>query len=87
MTLSTTETAKTNALEMFRMGNDYIQIGNLLRMTEAEVEKEVHRLRSDERLYSQSAEYREKRKEKVKEYKRAYMRRQREAMREARAQL
>ena len=38
-----------NALQLFRMGNDYLQIGAVLHMTEAEVEKEIHRLREEER--------------------------------------
>lgn len=87
MTLSTTETAKTNALEMFRMGNDYIQIAAYFKSSEAEVEKLIHLLRSRERIALQKADWQDKRKEERKAYMREYMRRQRAENRQARAQL
>lgn len=85
MTLSTTETAKTNALEMFRMGNDYIQIAAYFKSSEAEVEKLIHLLRSRERIALQKADWQDKRKEERKAYMREYMRRQRAENRQARA--
>lgn len=85
--LSTTEkTAKPNALEMFRMGNDYIQIAAYFKSSEAEVEKLIHLLRSRERIALQKADWQEKRKEERKAYMREYMRRQRAENRQARAQ-
>jgi hypothetical protein len=86
MTLSTTETAKPNALEMFRMGNDYIQIAAYFKSSEAEVEKLIHLLRSRERIALQKADWQDKRKEERKVYMREYMRRQRAENRQARAQ-
>ncbi len=37
-----------NALDLFRMGNDYIQIGLVLDISEAEVERLIHALRLEE---------------------------------------
>lgn len=85
MTLSTTETAKPNALEMLRMGNDYIQIAAYFKSSEAEVEKLIHLLRSRERIALQKADWQDKRKEERKVYMREYMRRQRAENRQARA--
>ncbi len=85
MTLSTTETAKPNALEMFRMGNDYIEIAAYFKSSEAEVEKLIHLLRSRERIALQKADWQDKRKEERKVYMREYMRRQRAENRQARA--
>lgn len=85
MTLSTTETAKMNALEMLRMGNDYIQIAAYFKSSEAEVEKLIHLLRSRERIALQKADWQDKRKEERKVYMREYMRRQRAENRQARA--
>jgi predicted transcriptional regulator len=38
-----------NALELFKRGNDYLAIAALLHISEAEVEREIHRLRNEER--------------------------------------
>lgn len=37
-----------NAIKLFRAGHDYIQIANLLRTTEAEIERIIHRQRNEE---------------------------------------
>lgn len=86
--ISTTEKTVTglNALQMFRMGNDYIQIAAYFKSSEAEVEKLIHLLRSRERIALQKADWQEKRKEERKAYMREYMRRQRAENRQARAQ-
>jgi hypothetical protein len=73
-----------NALEMFRMGNDYLQIAAHSRRTEAEVEKEIHLLRAKERLVKYKTEWAVRKAEARRVYMREYMRRQREAMREER---
>lgn len=38
----------SNALELFRDGFDYLQIASHLNTTEAEVERQIHRLRQEE---------------------------------------
>ena len=47
-----------NPLNLFRSGNDYIQIANVLKLTEAEVERIIHKLRADERTEKRRAESR-----------------------------
>ena len=47
-----------NALELFRMGKDYIQIAAFLGKTEAQVEIMIHSLREDERFRTYMREYR-----------------------------
>lgn len=74
-----------NALEMFRMGNDYLQIAAHSRRTEAEVEKEIHLFRAKERLVKYKADWAVRKAEARRIYMREYMRRQREAMREERS--
>lgn len=44
-----------NPLHLFRSGLDYIAIASCLRTTEAEVEREIHRLRAEERKVSRPA--------------------------------
>lgn len=39
----------SNALELFRAGFDYLQIASHLNTTEAEVERQIHELRKQER--------------------------------------
>lgn len=39
-----------NALQLFRQGQDYISIASHLNTTEAEVERQIHRLRRIERI-------------------------------------
>lgn len=38
----------SNALQLFRAGFDYIQIASHFNTTEAEVERQIHRLRQEE---------------------------------------
>jgi len=38
----------SNALQLFRDGFDYLQIASHLNTTEAEVERQIHRLRQEE---------------------------------------
>lgn len=55
-----------NALEWFRSGHDYVEISNLLGISEAQVEKDIHQLREEESPL-----------ERRRAYGRDYMRRQR----------
>jgi uncharacterized protein Smg (DUF494 family) len=55
-----------SALELFRSGFDYVEIANMLRTTEAEVEKQIHAERD-----------RDTNKARMRVWRREYMRRQR----------
>lgn len=72
-----------NALQLFKSGNDYLQISAFLHISEAEVEKEIHRLR---KIEWEKQRKRELRRIYQKEYQRKYNLRVRQEMREARAQ-
>lgn len=67
-----------NALQLFKAGNDYLQISDFLHISEAEVEKEIHRLRKERWEFERKREIRRIR-------AREYQRRIRQEMREARA--
>lgn len=67
-----------NALALFKAGNDYIQIAALLHTSEAEVEKEIHRLRNEERERVRKRENRRR-------YQQAWQQARREDLRKVRA--
>jgi len=67
-----------NALDLFKAGNDYIAIAAFLNTSEAEVEKEIHRLR---KIIWEKARKREQRRI----YQKEWNQRNREMMREMRA--
>lgn len=51
--------SKKNALELFRDGLDYIQIGVALKLTVPDVERKIHALRSQEKGDTSQQEYRD----------------------------
>jgi hypothetical protein len=51
--------SKKNALELFRDGLDYIQIGVALKLPVPEVERKIHALRSEEKGDTAQQEYRD----------------------------
>lgn len=51
--------SKKNALELFRDGLDYIQIGVALKLPVPEVERKIHALRSAEKGDTSQEEYRD----------------------------
>lgn len=65
MTLSTTETAKTeaaveltrNPLQLFRLGYDTLEIANLLGLPESHVYNSINRLRTAERQRIRDRDY------------------------------
>jgi len=63
-----------NALQLFRQGQDYISIASHLNTTEAEIERQIHRLRQEE--IDEAVRKREERRA----YHRAYLEENREAI-------
>lgn len=67
-----------NALQLFRSNHDYLQIAALLHASEAEVEKEIHRLRNEERDRARKRENRRR-------YQKEWQQARREDLRKVRA--
>lgn len=71
-----------NALQLFRQGHDYISIASHLNTTEAEVERQIQRLRNQERTRNRKAAYLENNRDAKASYRKMQNARDRARLRE-----
>lgn len=74
-----------NALQLFRTGKDYIEISQIMRISVPDVERQIHRLRNEEKGDTTHADYVEQRRDSDRRFRDKHRAYQREWQREKRA--